>query len=509
MATTRERTEEIHAKEDGLRLGGGVGEIERVHNQGKLTSRERIDRLLDDRSFEEIDLWTRPPKTGFNIEGEEIAVDGVIAGSGRMDGLPVYVWCNDNTVLNGALGEMGIRKIVTVMEMALRDRVPIIGIYDSAGMRRASVLNTYNFFTLGRMMHFQTISSGVIPQVSLIMGPCTGALSLSANISDFVFMVKETSSMYMASFGEDNKDLGSAKMHWEKSGSCDFIANTEADCLDECKKFFSFVPSCNKEMPPVIDNQDPVDRADEELFDLVPADPRKYFDMRTVIRKVVDTEDYFEIKNAYARNLSIGFARFDGKPVGIIGNNPIWLAGCEDTDSSSKHSRFTRFCDAFNIPLVYFGDCPGFLPSAKEERRGILRHGCMVIHSTSEATVPKINIYVRKCFGGAQLAMPCNFTKADRYSAWPIVQRAIMGAKELTTIVFKKEMATADTPEDKEKIWKDGVEIMSDRVENFSIANNQLIIDPRQTRQSIIEELECTKNKVQERPWRKHENINL
>ena len=509
MATLREKFQDIKTKEDGRRLGGGEKEIERVHQEGKLTSRERIIRLLDPGSFEEIDIWTEPRKIDFDLDGAVKDVDSVIAGSGKVNGRHIYVWAHNNTISNGALEEIGIRKIVTVMESGLRDRVPVVGIYDSCGIRPENVVSTNGFFTIGRMMHFQTISSGVIPQIALVMGPCTGALSLSANISDFVFMVKETSRMHMEPHTEESKDLGNVKMHWGKSGCCDLMSENDEECIKTCKTLLNFLPSNNKTKPPAIDNNDSPERKDEELMDLVPGDPKKYFDMRKVIRKVIDNDDYLEMKGGYARNLTTGFARFNGKPVGIIGNNSIYLAGCENTSSSDKHARFTRFCDAFNIPLVYFADCPGFLPSVKEERRGILRHGCMVIQSTAEATVPKISLYIRKCFGGAQLAMPCNITKADRYLAWPIVQRAVMGAKELTAVVFRGDMKKAKTPEEAKEIRAKGIKIMEERVEKFSIANNQFIIDPRQTRKSIIDELECVAHKEQERPWRKHENMNL
>ena len=509
MATTREITNEMQIKEEKLKAGGGQPEINRVHAEGKLTTRERINRFLDAGSFEEIDIWSGPRKSNLNVNSQGIDVDGVVAGSGKVNGRPVYVWGHNNTVFNGTLEEVGIRKIVTVMENALRDRVPIVGMYDSQGLRPENVINTYGFFTIGKMMRFQTVSSGVIPQISLIMGPCPGALSLSANITDFVFMVKGTSRMHMAACDQNNKDLGSAKLHWEKSGCCDLMPENDAECLDACKKLIGFLPPNNKEKPPVSDCADSPDRIDEDLLDMVPSNPKKYFDMRKVIQRVVDLDDYFELKGGFARNLTIGFGRFNGNPVGIIANNSAWLAGCEDSNSSGKHARFNRFCDAFNIPIVYFADCPGFIPSAKEERRGILRHGCMVIHSTSETTVPKISLYIRKCFGGAQLVMPCNFTKADRYLAWPIVQRAVMGPAELTAVVFGREMKNAETPEEAKKIRTAGIEIMTERVEKFSIANNQFLIDPRQTRRSIIQELECIKNKVQERPWRKHENMNL
>lgn len=511
MVTTRDRFKEMKAREEKLKLGGGVEAIEKVHSEGKLTSRERIERLLDPGSFMEIDLWVRACKTGFDIDELQIPGDGVIAGYGEVKGRPIYIWANDNTVLDGTVAEVGIRKIITAMEKALRERVPVVGIYDSPGWRLQNLVHAHGFFTIGRMMYFQTISSGVIPQVSLIMGPCTGGLALSAPLADFTFMVKETSYMHIAPYStdENGKNLGAPGIHWKKSGNCDLLTNNDADCMDKCKRLLSFLPSHNKEKLPLVDNSDPPDRADEDLLDIVPANPSKYFDMRNVIRRVSDMGDYFEVKGSYARNITTGFVRFNGEPAGIIGTNSIWMAGCEDTSSSDKHARFTRFCDAFNIPLIYFADCPGFLPSAAQERMGILRHGCMVIHSTSEATVPKISIYVRKCFGGAQLAMPCNFVKADRYLAWPIVQRGVMGAEGLAAIIFMNDIKKAKTPEEAQQIREKGIETMRERVEIFSIANNEGIIDPRQTRQAIIQALKCTKNKEQEMPWRKHENINL
>ncbi len=511
MATTRDRCKEIQAMREELELGGGTEAIEKVHSEGKLTSRERIERLLDPGSFEEVDLWRRPFKVGFDIDELRLPGDGMITGCGEVNGHPIYVWANDNTVLNGTVAQIGMTKVVTVMEKALRERVPIVGIYDSQGWRLEDKVHAHDFFTIGRMMYFQTISSGVIPQISLIMGPCTAGLALSSALADFTFMVRGTSYMHIAPYSADGdgKKLGAPRIHWEKGGGCDLLVKNDADCLDKCRELLSFLPSHNKENPPVIETTDPPDRAEEDLLDIVPLQDNKHFDMREVIRRIVDMGDYFELKTAYARNLTTGFARFNGQSVGIIANNPIWLAGCEDHSTADKHARFTRVCDVFNIPLVYFADCPAFLPGIQEERGGVLRHGSMVIHTTAEATVPKISVYVRRAYGGSQLVMPCNYGLADRYSAWPIVRRGVMGAEGLGAIVFLGDMKRAKTHEEAQQIKERATKIMQERVEIFSIDNNERIIDPRQTRAVIIHELKATRNEVHDREWRKHENVNL
>jgi acetyl-CoA carboxylase carboxyltransferase component len=511
MTTLNEKLARIEADRAERVLGGGTDEIEKQHNKNRLTARERIDLLLDQNTFQELDLWFDAYRTGFDIDNETSPGDGVVVGWGEVNGYPVYVWAQDATVLDGTMAEVHFRKIVTVMERALRERIPIIGIYDSMGIRIQNAIKQHSHYSFGSMMRFQTLSSGVIPQVSLVMGPCSGGAALSAALADFVFMVRDTSYMHVAAVppGTTSEKTGDPKTHFQMAGTCDVLASNDEECIQKCRELLGYVPANNTLTPPVSDTNDPPDRIEEELMEIVPVDTSKFFDMRKVIEKVVDNGTYFEIKKMYATNLSVGFARFNGQAVGIIANNSMSKGGTMDVDSSDKHARFTRFCDAFNIPLIYFADTPGFLPSAEQEKRGILRHGTMVIHATSEVTVPQITVFVRKCFGGAQLAMPTEWLQADRGIAWPSVSRGVMGAPGLMSILWRKKIQSAATPEEADRLRKEGIEVMEKTVERYTRISNDDFIDPRRTRSYLIQALKCTENKQQERPWRKHENMNL
>lgn len=511
MATMYEKLQAIETERERREIGGGPAELEKQHQKGKLTARERLDGLLDPGTFQEIDLWSDAYKTGFDIDETDIPGDAVIAGWGEVDDRPIYVWAQDATLMGGTMAEIHIAKIVRVMEKALLERVPIVGIYDSEGVRVENAVTAHAHCTFGTMMRFQTISSGVIPQIALVMGPCIGGAAISAALSDFTFMVRNTSYMHVAPppSGMKSEEYGEARMHARVSGNCDVLAANDEDCLQRCKELLAFLPSNNKDRPPIIDTGDDPNRTDEELMEIVPAESAKWFDMREIIKHVADNGYYFETRKDYAQNLSVGFVRFDGQPAGIIANNSIWRGGCEDVKSSDKHARFTRFCDAFNIPIVYFADCPAFFPSIEEERMGILRHGTMVIHSTSEVTAPRISIFVRKVYGGATLAMPSNFSKVDRMLAWPTVERGVMGPEGLAAVMYKGRLDRAQTPEERKEIWQEAVKRMDQTVERFSRIANEDYIDPRQTRPLIIKSLKCAANRTLERPARKHENINL
>jgi len=513
MVTAIEKWEEISETINRLKLGGGAEAIEKVHQEGKLTARERIDKLLDPGTFQEIDLFKGAYLTGFDSDEIEVPGDGVITGYGEVDGRSIYVWAQDATVLGGTMASNHIRKIVGLMEKALWAKAPIVGIYDSVGDRVQDLVNAHGHFTQGSMMYFQTLSSGVIPQISLVMGGCKGSTAISARLADFVFMVKGSSSMQAgyapASSGEGAKNIGSSIVHSKWSGCCDILTATDEECLEKCRTLLGLLPANNEEKAPVVNTGDDPERTLDDIMDVVPAEEKVVFDMREVIKRVADNGFYFEVAEDYSRNLTTGFLRLNGQAVGVIANNSIWKAGCMDVDSSNKHAKFTRTCDAFNIPLIYFSDCPAFLPSGKEERKGILRHGCMVIHATSEATVPKINVIVRRLYGGSSLVMPVNFTKADRYVAWPTVARGIMGAPALARVTYMGKIKRAKTEEEKEKIYQDGLKLMVKRVLAHSIDTNEDIIDPRETRKFLINALKSTRFKKQERPPRKHENMNL
>ena len=507
----REKNRQIEKLRERLIRGEGPRGAKKQHNQGKLTSRERVDKLLDTGSFQEIGLWSEAWRTGFDTDNLDIPGDAVVTGSGEVKGRPVYVWAQDATTLDGTMAEVHIKKIVTVMERALRERVPIVGIYDSMGMRIQSAVQSHPHFSLGNMLRFMTISSGVIPQIALIMGPCTGGAALSATMADFTFMVKNTSYMHVIPQPEAVKEgeIGDAGVHSRISGCCDLLAESDDDCLQKCRQLLSLLPLNNTEKPLIITAEDNPAHIDEGIMDILPTEPSKPYDMRQVIRQVADNGYYFEVKKDYAPNITIGFSRLDRQTVGIVGSNPIFKGGCYDSNASDKHARFVRFCDAFNIPLVFLSDNPGFYPSVEEEQQGILRHGTMVIHANAEATVPKITIYVRKCYGGGHLAMPGNWLEVDREIAWPTVERGIMGAKEGVSIIWRKAIAQAKTPEEAERIRQENTKLLKKRIEINSRAWNDDIIDPRQTRAYLIVALKSLANKTRERPWRKHENMNL
>ncbi|NLG33204.1 MAG: methylmalonyl-CoA carboxyltransferase, partial [Syntrophomonadaceae bacterium] len=505
------KLQDIEAERNQRLLGNGLASIERQHVQGKLTARERINYLFDTGTFKEIDFWSDTYKYG-EIDGEEIIPgDGVVVGWGEVNGRPAYAWAQDATLLNGTMAEVHIAKIVRVMEKALTERVPIVGIYDTEGLRLHSAVMAHSFCSYSTMLKFQTLSSGVIPQIALIMGPCVEGAALSAPLADFVFMVKNKSYLHINPVGDQvtREEYGGAQMHATQTGTCAVLAKSDEECIEKCKELLSFLPQNNYELPPRTANNDPVNRRDEELLHIIPDKTTKGYDMRRIIRLVADDNNYFEILAEYAPNLTVGFARFDGQPVGIIANNPFWLGGCENSKSSVKHARFNRFCDAFNIPIVYFADCPGFVPSVEEEHSGILRRGSMVIHATSEATVPTVSIIVRKIYGGAQLVMPSNLCKTDRIWAWPTVERGTMGADALTEVMFKGRLERAATQEEKAIIRKEAKQRMEKAIARSAKVGNEEIIDPRDTRSTIIQALKSLKHKPSDWPERKHDNINM
>lgn len=510
METMKEKLSQIEQMRHKV-ISGDVEGVKRQHREGKLTARERVSKLLDPGSFREIDLHSGAYQTGFDIDNQEIPGDAVVVGGGDVNGRPIYVWAQDCSIAGGTMARIHIAKIVRVMEKALIDRVPIVGIYDSEGPRIEDEITAHAECSYSTMLQFQTLLSGIVPQISLIMGLCVGGAALSAMLSDFTFMTKDTSCMYLVppSPNVNIQDWGGARIHSSVNGNCDVLAENDEDCLQGCRDLLGILPLNNDQLPPVVDTSDDPNRADEELIELVPVETDKWFDMRKVINRIVDDGYYFEIKRNYAPNLSVGFARFGGHAVGILANNSMYRAGCMDTRSSDKHARFTRFCDAFNIPLLFLADCPGFLPSVEEEQEGVLRHGCMVIHAVAEITVPKILIVIRKLYAGAQLAMPTNLITVDRMLAWPSADRGGMGATELSSVIYKGRLDRAKTPEERAQIWETAVKRMAGTIKRYSLISNEDFIDPRQTRPIIINLLKHLSNKKLERPPRKHENMNL
>ncbi len=511
MSLIYDKLQNIETMRSERSLGSGLAKIDKLHEQGKLTARDRINLLLDPDTFQEVDAWSDSYQY-FEFENEiQVPGDALVAGWGEVNGQPVCVWAQDAALFDGSMAEVHIAKIVRIMEKALNQRVPIVGIYDSEGYRLQSAMMAKSYCSYGTMLRFQTISSGVIPQIALVMGPCVGGAALSAPLADVVIMVKGTSFLHLTPVDGEvtREEYGGAKMHASKSGTCAVLAQNDEDCINKCKELLSFLPQNSKETAPVVATQDDPNRIIEEIMNIIPDQPNKSYDMRKIIKLIVDDGKYFEIQAEYAGNLTVGFARFNGQAVGIIANNPRVSAGAEDNKSSDKHARFTRFCDAMNLPLIYLADCPGFLPSVAQEHAGILRHGCQVIYSTSEATVSKISIILRKLYGGAQLAMPGNYCKPDSLWAWPTAERGLMGTDALVSIMYKGKIDRAQTPEEKAKIIEEATITMAEKVAKQGRIGNEEMIDPGQTRALIIRALKAQKNKQTYWPERKHDNTQL
>ncbi|MBX6377501.1 MAG: methylmalonyl-CoA carboxyltransferase, partial [Clostridia bacterium] len=429
-----EKIDELHRRRREVLAGGGPERIEEQHRRGKLTARERLALLFDPDSFTELDLFVEHRGTEFGMAGRSIPADAVITGFGTVDGRLCYAFAQDFTVVGGTLGEMHAAKICKVMDLALKAGAPFIGINDSGGARIQEGIDALDGYA--RIFARNTWASGVIPQVSVIMGPCAGGAVYSPAITDFIFMVEGTSHMFITGpeviktvTGETVtfEELGGARAHNQRSGVAHFYARNEEDCLRLVRRLLSFLPANNVEDPPVVPSQDPPDRCEENLATVVPADPNKPYEVREVIRAVVDAGDFLEVHEQFARNAVVGFARLEGRTVGVVANQPRILAGCLDIDASDKIARFVRFCDAFNIPLVTFVDTPGYLPGKSQEHGGIIRHGAKVLYAYAEATVPKISVVLRKAYGGAYIAMCCRGLGADLAWAWPTAEVAVMG----------------------------------------------------------------------------------
>lgn len=511
MSVISEKLCELEKKKIIRYKGSGLADIEKVYAAGKMTARERINLLIDPGTFEEIDHWSDTYQY-FEFEDEvQIPGDALVAGWGEIDGRPVCIWAQDPSLFDGSMAEVHIAKILRVMEKALNRRVPIIGIYDSEGYRLQSALMAKNYCNYSSMMRYQTISSGVIPQIALVMGPCVGGAALSAPLADFIIMVKETSFLHLNPIpeGMEREEFGGARMHAVKSGTCAVLTKNDADCINKCKELLSYLPQNCQAKTPLVTTQDDPNRAVKEIMEFFPDSSAKAYDMRKIIKMFADDKKYYEIQTDYAPNLTIGFARFNGQSVGIIANNPRYTGGIFDNKSSDKFSRFTRFCDAFNLPLVYFSDSPGFLPSVPEEHGGILRHGCQVIHATSEVTSGKIHIVLRKLYGGAGLAMPGNYCRPDNIWGWPTAERGHMGADASVQVMFKGKIDRAESPEEKARIIKEATEKMNMLVERQGLVAHEEIIDPRQTRALIIKALKAQESLANYWPERKHENINM
>jgi propionyl-CoA carboxylase beta chain len=509
--------EELRARHRAADLGGGADRRQRQHDEGKLSARERIELLLDEGSFEEMDKLVTHRCRDFGMEQQVIPGDGFVTGYGRVDGRLVFVFAQDFTVFGGSLSETNAQKICKIMDLALKTGAPVIGLNDSGGARiQEGVVSLAGYADIFLR---NTLASGVIPQISAVMGPCAGGAVYSPAITDFVFMVDRTSYMFVTGpeviktvTHEDvtKEELGGAGTHNSVSGVGHFTAADDAECLRMVRHLLGFLPQNNREDPPRRLSHDPVDRMDAALDEIVPADPSLPYDIKDVIGRVVDEGEFFEVHERFARNIVVGFARMDGRPIGIVANQPAFLAGCLDIDSSVKGARFVRFCDAFNIPLITFEDVPGFLPGTSQEFGGIIRHGAKLLYAFAEATVPKITVITRKAYGGAYCVMGSKHIRTDVNLAWPTAEIAVMGAEGAVNIVYRRELASAA---DKEAARVQKLREFRDRFANPFVAAERGYVDgvmePHETRPRLIRALHMLETKTDTMPRKKHGNIPL
>jgi propionyl-CoA carboxylase beta chain len=498
-------------------LGGGPDRIDQQHKKGKLTARERLDLLLDPGSFVELDRFVTHRSSDFGLADNKPLGDGVVTGYGRVEGRLIYVFSQDFTVFGGSLAEAHAEKICKVMDLAVRNGAPIVGLNDSGGARiQEGVVSLGGYADIFLR---NTLASGVVPQISAILGPCAGGAVYSPAITDFVFMVRGISYMFVTGPNvvktvthEDvtTEELGGADVHASISGVAQFAHDSEVECLQEVRRLIGYIPSNNLDSPPTIESDDPVDRRDEELLDLVPDNPNKPYDMREVIRRVVDKGDFLEVHKDFAANIIVGFARLGGQPVGVIANQPAVLAGVLDIKASVKGARFIRFCDAFNVPLITFEDVPGFLPGIDQEHGGIIKNGAKLLYAYAEATVPKLTVITRKAYGGAYDVMNSKHVRGDFNVGWPMAEIAVMGPKGAAEILFKRDIAQAEDPAVKlEQLVTEYRNKFADPYHAASRGFLDDVIDPRDTRPRLISALQTLLAKRDKNPPKKHGNIPL
>ncbi len=500
------------SQERALIEQGSPEAIKKQHDKRKLTARERIAKLLDPASFAELGLWSPPAGTGFDIGEESAQGDGVITGHGEINNRPVSIWAQDVAVLEGTVGTTHARKICWMIEEAINARTPLIGIFDSAGIRAHDAIQYPDYYQAPAMARAETAASGVIPKLALVMGECTGELSIVAGLADFVFMVRNTSYMYLAPppAGITGEELGDAwNVHAKSTGCCDVLAESDEDCLQKCRQLLSFLPQHNMEKPPVVATGDDPNRREEDLMEFIPIDTSRPYSMYKLLSLLVDRGEFFEIRRYFARNLITGFARFDGHTVGIVANNPQDKGGCMTLDAADKMSHLVRFCDAFSIPVIWIADTPAFLPAIDEETRGLIRHGAGMIMANSEATVPQITVTIRKKYGGGNLAMPSEGLGGDLGVAWPTFEPGLMNARGAVAIIYRRELSEIPDEAQRKEQEKRRVEEMQWRLDMGVRAGTQMIIDPRDTRAYLIKALRWLRDRKQEWAPRKHENIRI
>jgi propionyl-CoA carboxylase beta chain len=503
-------------REEALK-GGGKARIEKQHDKGKLTARERIDLLVDKGSFDEIDKFVTHRSTAFGLDKQQYLGDGVVTGHAKIHGRPVYVFSQDFTVFGGSLSETHAEKICKIMDLAMKNGVPIIGLNDSGGARIQEGVSSLGGYA--EVFWRNSMASGVVPQISAVMGPCAGGAVYSPALTDFIFMVEDSSYMFVTGPNVvktvtheevTSEELGGASTHSTKSGVAHFSSANDAVCLNDIRELMKYVPQNCEEKVPMIESKEPDSAKAKALEDLVPLNPNKPYDIHDVIAGIMDKDSFYEVHENYADNIVVGFARLGGRSVGVVANQPLSLAGVLDIDASLKGARFVRFCDAFNIPLVVFEDVPGFLPGTDQEWNGIIKHGAKLLYAFCEATVPKMTVITRKAYGGAYDVMNSKHIRADYNVAWPTAEIAVMGTKGAVEIIFRKEIAKADDSEAKQK------ELEDEYSENFAhpyLAAGRGFIDdvilPSETRAKLIKQLEVSHNKVDSVPKKKHDNLPL
>ena len=511
----KEKLDLLRAMREEAKLGGGLDRIEKQHKSGKLTARERLDLLLDPGSFIELGMFVTPRATSFGKEKKKFYGDGVVTGSGLIDGREVFVFAQDFTVMGGSLGEEHAKKICLVMDKAIQTGCPIIGLIDSGGARIQEGLGYY-----GSIFYRNTLAAGVVPQISVILGPCAGGAVYSPALSDFVFMVEGISRMHITGpevirsvTGEvvSSEELGGAMVHYTQSGVAHFVTNGEKECLDLVRDLLSYIPSNNLRSPPHKPTNDPVGRMEADLENLIPEDPKDYYDMKDLIRLVVDDGLFLEVQERFAENIIIGFARLNGYPVGMIANQPLVFAGCLDINASDKAARFIRFCDAFQIPIVNFVDCPGYLPGTDQEYGGIIRHGAKMLYAYCEATVPRISIVTRKIYGGAMSGMAVSkLVGTDLTAVLPTTEMGLMGPEGAANVLFKEEIEKAENPkamrEEKMRLYREQFANPYRAAEKGWV---DVIIEPREIRPFLITSFARLRGKKEIRPKRRHGTIPL
>ena len=516
MTDIYEKINELYDRRREVELGGGEERIEKQHAKGKLTARERIELLVDPGTFVELNPFIQHRSTNFGLEKQKGPGEGVVTGYGKVNGRDIYLFSQDFTVFGGALGEMHALKIANVMDLAAKNGAPFIGLNDSGGARIQEGVVSLDGY--GQIFYRNSIYSGVIPQISVIMGPCAGGAVYSPAITDFIFMVEKTSQMFITGpkvietvTGEkiSSEGLGGATVHNTISGNAHFKAASEEQVLQDVRRLLSYLPQNNQEKPPVLE----VDNNDDyrpDLTDVVPFEGIRPYDVRKVVEQVVDQDSFMEVQAGFAKNIVVGLARIKGQSVGLVCNQPKVLAGGLDIDSSDKAARFIRFCDSFNIPIITFEDVSGFFPGVKQEHGGIIRHGAKMLFAYSEATVPKLTIILRKAYGGAYVALNSKSIGADLTFAWPNAEIAVMGSSGAANIIFAREIANSEDPE---ATRAEKIEEYREKFANPYVAASlgmvDDVIDPRETRIKIIQSLEMLRNKKEDRPWKKHGNIPL